>query len=108
MDSATVQVKTRVQNEGQSAAECRVTSTILDRDGNPAEGAQVSESQSIAANGEYEFVQQMRVDQPNLWSPENPYLYKVRTSVMDRRAPTRTTRFLGFDGPSSTWTGDSC
>ena len=28
MDSATVQVKTRVQNEGKSAIECRVTSTI--------------------------------------------------------------------------------
>ena len=44
----------------------------------------VSESQSIAANGEYEFVQQVRVDQPNLWSPDNPYLYKVRSSVMDQ------------------------
>src|SRR5208283_2021799 len=60
MDSATVQVKTRVQNEGKSAVECRVTSTINDRDGNPAVGAQPSEAKSIPANGEYEFVQQIR------------------------------------------------
>ena len=72
MDAAIVQVETRVQNEGTAAAACRVTSTILDRDGNPAEGAQVSESKSIAANGEYEFVQRIRVVQPNLWSIDNP------------------------------------
>ena len=83
MDAAVVQVKTKVQNEINSTTVCRVTSTILDRDGNPAVGAQVSESKNILANGEYEFVQQIRVDQPNLWSTDNPYLYKVRTSVMD-------------------------
>jgi beta-galactosidase len=82
MDFATVQVKTRIQNEGKTAVECRVTSTILDRDGNPAEGAQPSEAKSIPANGEYEFVQQIRVDQPNLWSLEDPYLYTLRTSVV--------------------------
>ena len=52
MGSAMVQIKTRVQNESQNAAECRITSTILDRDGIPAVGAQVSESKSIAANGD--------------------------------------------------------
>jgi len=83
LDTAIVQVKTRVQNESQSAVECRVTSTILDRNGNPAEGAQPSEAKSIPANGEYEFVQRIRVDQPNLWSIDNPYLYKVRTEVMN-------------------------
>jgi beta-galactosidase len=93
MDAAIVQVKTRVQNEGTTAAACRVTSTILDRDGNPAEGAQVSESKSIAANGEYEFVQQIRVTQPNLWSLDNPYLYKVRTSVMDQGSDSYDTVF---------------
>jgi len=85
MDSAIVQVKTRVQNESNSPVECRLTSTILDRDGNPADGvqgAQPSEAKSIPANGEYEFVQQIRVDQPNLWSLESPYLYTLRTSVM--------------------------
>jgi beta-galactosidase len=93
MGSAVVQVKTTVQNESRSAAACRVTSTILDRDGNPAEGAQVSESKSIPANGEFEFVQQIRVVQPNLWSIDNPYLYKVRTSVMDQGSDSYDTVF---------------
>jgi beta-galactosidase len=95
MDVATVQVQTRVQNEGASPVECRVTSTIMDRDGNVAEGAQPSEARTIAANGEYEFTQQIRVDQPNLWSLENPYLYTLRTSMMTeaRGGDSYDTRF---------------
>ena len=84
MDAATVQIKVKVQNEGKSAVECRLTNTIVDRDGLVAEGAHVTESKSIPANGEYEFVQQVRVNQPTLWSLENPYLYQVRTSLMEQ------------------------
>ena len=93
MDVATVQVKTRIQNEGKSAAECRLTSTIMDRDGNVAVGAQPTEIKTIAANGEYEFVQQIRVDQPNLWSLENPYLYTLRTSVISGGSDSYDTVF---------------
>lgn len=93
LGSAIVQIKTTVQNESHSDAQCRITSTILDREGNPAEGAQVSESKSIAANSEVEFVQQIRVVQPNLWSADNPYLYKVRTSVMDQGSDSYDTVF---------------
>ena len=82
MDVATVEIKTKVQNEGTAPVECRLTSTIMDRDGDVAEGAQPSDVKIIPANGEAEFVQQIRVDQPNLWSIETPYLYSLRTSVM--------------------------
>jgi beta-galactosidase len=93
MGSATVQIKTRIQNEAQTAAECRITSTVLDQDGIPAVGAQVSESKSIPPTGEYEFVQQIKIDQPNLWSLETPYLYKVRTSLMDQGSDSYDTVF---------------
>jgi beta-galactosidase len=52
-DNATVQVKTRVRNDGASAA------------------------------AEYEFVQQIRVDKPVLWGVEAPYLYNVRSTLKD-------------------------
>ena len=35
----------------------------------------------MGAQGEYEFVQQITVDKPNLWSTSNPYLYTVRSNV---------------------------
>jgi beta-galactosidase len=55
----------------------------LDRDGKVVQT--VDASQTLAANGtDYEFVQQVRIDKPSLWSPDNPYLYKVRSTVRDQ------------------------
>ena len=83
MDTSVVQVKTRVQNETKSATDCRVNSIIMDADGNVVGSGHISEVHSVPANGEYEFTQQIRVDQPNLWSLENPYLYTMRTSLRE-------------------------
>jgi beta-galactosidase len=80
--SSAVQIKTRVRNEGKSEAKCTLVTDILDADGKSVQSA--SASQSIAASGEFEFVQQVTVDKPNLWSPDNPYLYKVRGTVKDK------------------------
>jgi beta-galactosidase len=82
-NSSLVQIKTRVQNEGRSDARCKLITRVVDREGNLVQTAQAV--QDIAANGgEYEFVQQVRVDQPNLWSPDHPYLYTVRSKLMEQ------------------------
>jgi len=78
-ESAIVEVKTRVANGLKTSAVCKLTTLLWDRDGTPAGAA--SASQTIAAGGEYEFVQQLRVDKPSLWSPSSPYLYRVRSEV---------------------------
>jgi beta-galactosidase len=80
-DSATVAVKTRVANGRTSRAQCSLTAELLDAQGKTvqSEGA----SQEIAANGDYEFVQQLTVKPPNLWSPANPNLYTVRSTVQE-------------------------
>ncbi|MGB6431544.1 MAG: glycoside hydrolase family 2 TIM barrel-domain containing protein [Candidatus Acidiferrales bacterium] len=77
--SATVQVKTRIANGQKDAAQFTLTTTILDKDGNTVQTAEAS--QEVDANAEYEFVQQLAVDKPSLWSPTNPYLYTVRSTV---------------------------
>src|ERR1035437_328657 len=77
--SATVEVKTRVANDRKTDAQCTLTTELLDKDGKVA-GTQEA-SQTVSAQGEYEFVQQIAVDKPNLWSTANPYLYTVRSSV---------------------------
>jgi beta-galactosidase len=77
--AAMVQVKTRIANSQKDSAQCTLTTAILDRDGNTVQTADAS--QEVEANGEYEFVQQFVVDKPSLWSPANPYMYKVRSTL---------------------------
>src|SRR5208283_2172239 len=80
--ASVVQIKTRVQNESDNEANCKLVTYLLDRDGKQI---QIVETiQTIAAKrGEYEFVQQFRVETPNLWSVENPYLYKLHSELLD-------------------------
>ena len=78
-DAATVHVKTQVRNEKAAAAACTLTTALVDRQGKTIQRAEVS--QDIGANAQYEFAQQLTVDQPDLWSVASPYLYKVRSTV---------------------------
>jgi beta-galactosidase len=78
-EAATVQIKTTVRNDGKSAARCTLATSILDHDGKAVQSAEAV--QEVAAAGAYEFVQQVTVAKPNLWSVANPYLYKVRSTV---------------------------
>ncbi len=83
MNASIVQIKTKVQNEAKGDAKCTLVTSVLDRDGKVIQTAEAS--QGIAANGgEYEFVQQVKVAKPNLWSPDNPYLYRVHSTVRDQ------------------------
>jgi beta-galactosidase len=79
-DASTVQIKTRVRHDGKTAAPCTLVTSLLDKDGKAVETAQAN--QEVAPNTEYEFVQQVTVQKPNLWSPADPYLYKVRSRVL--------------------------
>jgi len=78
-DAATMQIKSRVRNDGKSAARCTLATSILDQEGKTVQSAEAV--QEVAAAGVYEFVQQVTVAKPNLWSVKNPYLYKIRSTV---------------------------
>jgi beta-galactosidase len=81
-DAATVRIKTRVRNDGPSAARCTLVTSLLDKDGKTVQTAEAT--QEVAANEEYEFVQQIRADKPSLWSVASPYLYKIRSTVREQ------------------------
>jgi beta-galactosidase len=81
-DAATVQVKTRVKNERKTSAACVLTTVLLDRDGKTVQTAEAT--QRIAPDSEYEFVQQLSVDKPRLWSVADPYLYKVHSTIREQ------------------------
>jgi beta-galactosidase len=77
--SATIEIKTTVENQARHSAHCVLTTDLLDDKGEIVQSAQVS--QEVAANGNHEFAQQMKLVKPRLWSVRDPYLYRVRSTV---------------------------
>jgi beta-galactosidase len=76
---ATLRINTRTNNESGNATRCTLVTSVIDRDGNAVQSAEAS--QEIAAGKGYEFLQQIKVNTPHLWSVADPYLYKVRSTV---------------------------
>ncbi len=103
--AATVNVKTTVKNESSRARISALVTTIVDVDGN--ELAEVETSKEIDANAEFEFEQNLMLEDPLLWSLETPHLHKVRTVVrsggktvdnVDTTFGVRTMRFDPDEG----------
>ncbi|HWB85039.1 MAG TPA: glycoside hydrolase family 2 TIM barrel-domain containing protein [Bryobacteraceae bacterium] len=78
-ENATVQIKTRVENQNNARTACTLSSAVLDAEGKTVQTSDLA--QEITSNGEYEFVQELTVDKPNLWGVAAPYLYKVRSTI---------------------------
>lgn len=80
-DTATVEVRTTVANSAAAVAQCSLSTAILDASG--ATVATLETPQSIAAGDSAEFVQQLAFPAPLRWSPDQPYLYTVRSTLRD-------------------------
>jgi beta-galactosidase len=78
-DSATLRISTRISNEGKNAVRCSLAQAVLDHNGNAVQSVNIS--QDIDSGTEYEFLQQIKINTPHLWSVTDPYLYKVRSTV---------------------------
>jgi beta-galactosidase len=78
-EAAALRIRTRISNESENAARCTLVARIIDGDGNVVESAEAV--QDIATGQEYEFVQDIKVRLPHLWSVNDPYLYKVDSTV---------------------------
>lgn len=91
LNSPTVRVKADVTNNSHQAVNCKMRYTILDREGKTV---QVSIDSVMNSNGavkvlpmqtspklgkEYRF----KLEDATLWNLEQPYLYTMRTEVMD-------------------------
>ncbi|MGY5356106.1 beta-galactosidase GalB [Wenyingzhuangia sp. IMCC45467] len=83
-EEAKVNIKTKV-----SVTNGALVTTILD-----ADGKEISSNKTTLEFGN-EFDQNIKVDNPNLWSPEHPYLYKAVTKlyVNNELKDEITTRF---------------
>jgi len=80
--AASVQVKSTIDNTLAAAQKVQVITTIFD-----AKGSVVNKQTSavtIRKNENKTIIQDIKsVQEPELWSPENPYLYRVVTQIVD-------------------------
>lgn len=81
-ESAIVNVKTEVTNNGHEDKTCTLKTDVLDPEGRLV--ASMSSSLLIAASQTVQFDQTSDpIVRPLLWHPDHPHLYTVRTQVLD-------------------------
>jgi len=102
--SGTVRVQTEIANDSESAKLTRVKTEVLDADGKTV--AAMESRQRVPAHATLTFDQTSKpVAHPRLWSPAEPNLYSVRTTVLaGGRAVDDFTSPLGFRWMK--WTAD--
>ena len=77
---AVIHVETEVNNSSLTAQTCVVEQRLLDADGrevakSAAEGLTLKPKETQGCR------QQLEIDRPHLWSNQDPYLYKVETTI---------------------------
>jgi beta-galactosidase len=78
--NATVNIETTVQNNNLNTSNSSVYSYITDRNGKIL--AKTSEQKiTVGSNKDFTIKQKLNLNNVNLWSLENPYLYKVVSVV---------------------------
>ena len=102
-DKVTIYVETEVNNHSLTTQQCEVSHRLLDADGREVAK---SESSTIMLRAKQTLNSQLltlNLNVPHLWSPADPYLYKVETTVkVDGRVTdvyetTTGTRDVEFD-----------
>jgi beta-galactosidase len=76
--SATLQVKTSVQNESESGKPHKVRTIVKSPDGKTVASSETSDN----ASNSNEVVQTFQLSSPQLWSLEQPRLYKAVTQII--------------------------
>ena len=80
-ESASVTIETDVRNGSASEASYSLRHTLIDRDGRQIAAAK-TETARILAKALSHTEAGFEIADPILWSTENPYLYSVRTEVL--------------------------
>lgn len=84
-DFATVELRTNVRNEHRDPRDCTIVQELLDKDGSIV--ATAHSSNPVPSGVEATFHQSLRISRPNLWHPDHPHLYTLRTVVLDGDRP---------------------
>lgn len=104
-ECAVLDIKTKVINKQKKDKEFTIETKILDAENIVV--AKAESKNSLGASSSGEFTQEMKVDNPHLWDLDNPYLYKVETTIREgektvdkysSRTGFRNIRFSKEDG----------
>ena len=80
-DKATIHVETEVNNHSLTSQQCEVSHRLLDVDGREVAKSAPSTVTLKAKQTLNSELLTMNLNAPHLWSPSDPYLYKVETTV---------------------------
>ncbi len=80
-ETATVKVQTHINNTDDHARSFVLKTTLRDAEGRIVATSESSRTE-LAANTDRAVVKEITVTQPKLWSPNSPYLYRVRTELL--------------------------
>ena len=100
-EKATVHFEVNIDNDNASAKEIKLVTSIVN--GNNVEVANKISTEKIGAKTSAKAIHNLTVNQPKLWSTENPYLYKVVTKIyensklVDNYETPLGFRFFNFD-----------
>ena len=83
--AGTVTVETTIANDGPTTATTNVSAFLTARDGKLL-GRAPAQPLSLNPNEHKTIIQSITVAHPNLWSPENPYLYRAGATLRSRNS----------------------
>ena len=98
---ATISIKLKIRNSSDQDVPVTVKTVIYDNAGK--EAAKVSSPASLPEDSVIELAQSLSVDDPVLWSTDNPYLYKAvsqikyKNKITDEYETVIGIRFFDFD-----------
>jgi beta-galactosidase len=78
-DAAVVELKTNIENENKGSHDFQLLSEIYNSENQFV--AKVEPPVTISENGKQEIIQSITVDHPELWSPDNPNLYIIKSVI---------------------------
>ncbi|MEO0796730.1 MAG: beta-galactosidase GalA [Verrucomicrobiota bacterium] len=78
-ESAKVGVSVQVKNDGRTAATATVVNTVVDADGNELSQLESDVTLELMTAGSIDQI--FHLQAPQLWSPEQPYLYSLKTVI---------------------------
>jgi beta-galactosidase len=85
-NNGTVSIKTTVKNEHFTAKNCKIITTIINKEGFVIK--KLSTVKEIDANTTYTFRQSTTIEEDyHLWSPDTPYLYRVNSVIYIDETP---------------------